>query len=284
MRHATLCLRAASGACAVALLTALLGATSGAAQSAKHVSHVPDFSGAFTRDDPDMIFLDPAKGRGPLREHPVHKHAGHQEGQQAAPFVGDPSDPLLKPWAAAIIKERAYKQIVDQEELLPAHSLCWPSGVPGALRLRETVKILQTPEQVTFLYQRDHQVRRVHMNVPHSANPKKSWYGESVGHYEGDTLVVDTIGLNDKTSVDWYGTPHSDAIHVVERYRLVDGGKTMEVHFTVEDPNTFNEAWSSIVHYRRTNAPIEEIVCAENNKSASTNEFYPVPIAAKADF
>jgi hypothetical protein len=75
-----------------------------------------------------------------------------------------------------------------------------------------------------MLHQHDNDVRRIHLNVPHSANVKPSWYGESVGHYEGDTLVVDTIGLNDKTFVDNFRTPHSDKLHVVERYRLVEGG------------------------------------------------------------
>ena len=82
----------------------------------------------------------------------------------------------------------------------------------------------------------DNQFRRVYMDVPHSANPKPSWYGELVGHYEGDTLVIDTIGLNDKTVVDIYRTPHTEKLHVVERWRMVDGGKVMEVIFTVEDP------------------------------------------------
>ena len=71
----------------------------------------------------------------------------------------------------------------------------------------------------------DFQLRRVYLNEPHSANPKPSWYGESVGHYEnGDTLVVDTIGMNDRTYVDNYRTPHTTQLHVVERFKLVDGG------------------------------------------------------------
>ena len=102
-----------------------------------------------------------------------------------------------------------------------------------------------------MIYSGDQQVRRIYLDVPHSANPKPSWYGESVGHYEGDTLVVDTIGLNDKTFVDNYRTPHTEKLHVVERWRLIDGGKTLEVNVTVEDPDTFNEPWSAIQRYRR---------------------------------
>jgi len=67
----------------------------------------------------------------------------------------------------------------------------------------------------------------VYLNVAHSTGPESTWYGDSVGHYEGDVLVVDTIGLNDLTHIDRFATPHSDRIHVVERYRVTDGGQMM---------------------------------------------------------
>ena len=77
------------------------------------------------------------------------------------------------------------------------------------------------------------------MNVPHSGDPKPSWYGDSVGHYEGgDTLVIDTIGLNNKTFLDNYRTPHTEKLHVVERWKLLDS-KTLELLFTVGDPDAF---------------------------------------------
>jgi hypothetical protein len=81
-----------------------------------------------------------------------------------------------------------------------------------------------------MIYSGDQQIRHVYLDMPHSANPKASWYGESIGHYEGDTLVVDTIGLNDKTFVDNYRTPHTEKLHVVERWTLLDGGKTLEAN------------------------------------------------------
>ena len=103
---------------------------------------------------------------------------------------------------------------------------------------------LQTAKEVWIFWTEDKQVRRVYMDVPHSADPKPSWYGESVGHYEGDTLVIDTIGLNDKTFVDIYRTPHTEKLHVVERWRMVDGGQMMEAMFTVDDPDAFYQPWS----------------------------------------
>ena len=88
-------------------------------------------------------------------------------------------------------------------------------------------------------------MRHVYLNVPHSKkNPKPLGFGESVGYYEGgDTLVVDTVGLNDKTFVDGYRTPHTTQLHVVERFKITDGGKTLDVSFTVEDPGTFYKPW-----------------------------------------
>ena len=78
-----------------------------------------------------------------------------------------------------------------------------------------------------------------------------SWYGESVGHYEGDTLVIDTIGLNDRTTIDNFRTPHTDKLHVAEYWKLAEGGEILEVTVRVDDPGTFNAPWSAIQRYRR---------------------------------
>ena len=85
-------------------------------------------------------------------------------------------------------------------------------------------RLLQQPDKITILYDYDHQVRHVRMNQSHPAHVTPSWYGDSVGHYEGDTLVIDTVGIKvgPFAMVDWYGTPHTEALHVVERYRLLD--------------------------------------------------------------
>jgi hypothetical protein len=119
------------------------------------------------------------------------------------------------------------------------------------------------------------------MNVPHSANLKPTWYGESVGHYEGDTLVIDTIGLSDKMVLDVYRTPHTDKLHVVERWRIIDGGKMMEATFTVEDPDAFYEPWSGMRRYRRAEREDAEMICAENNQHLFD---YHIPVADKPDF
>jgi hypothetical protein len=102
-----------------------------------------------------------------------------------------------------------------------------PGGNPGLPYIfwNMGMQMLQQPDKITILYDADHEVRRVRMNEPHPAQVTPSWYGNSVGHYEGDTLVIDTIGV--KTGrpfavVDWFGTPYTEALHVVERYRLLD--------------------------------------------------------------
>jgi hypothetical protein len=144
---------------------------------------------------------------------------------------------------------------------------------------------VQTPKEVWILQEADHRVRRIYLDQPHSANPKPSWYGESVGRYEGgDTLVVDTIGMNDKSFVDSYRTPHTTALHVVERFKLVDGGKALEVNFTVDDPGAFNSPWSAAKRWLRKRANLVEEACAENNANYFNYAVEPMPQADKPDF
>ena len=200
------------------------------------------------------------------------------------PWVGDVSNPILKPHAAAAITERNEAVLAGVEDL-PAHSLCWPSGTPEVLNLREPVQILQAKDQITIIYQRDHQIRRVFMDAGRSSDLVPSWYGESVGHYEGETLVVTTIAQNDRTSVDKFDTPHSEKMRVVERYSLDPDGEGMTVIAMVEDPETFNMPWFARATYGRRPGPFEEIICAENNKNASTGLDYDIPINSRpADF
>src|SRR6516162_1746089 len=137
----------------------------------------------------------------------------------------------------------------------------------------QPVYFVQSPKDVLIVFSGDQQVRPVYLDVPHSANPKPSWYGESVGYYEGDTLVVDTIGLNDQTFVG--------KLHVVERWKMVADGKMLEVNFRVEDQETFNEPLLAMRRYRRVQQAMVEEVCAENNQHLFD---YRIPVANKPDF
>jgi hypothetical protein len=150
---------------------------------------------------------------------------------------------------------------------------------------------VQTPEKVLMIWRGDNQVRRVYLNVPHSQNPKPTWHGESVGHYEGNTLVVDTIAMlvHPVNFIDHYRTPRSDQTHVVERFTMVDDD-TIEVSINVEDPIAFTMPWNAlqILHRSNTGRAIEESVCAELGLSPGANYFglqpVEIPTAATPDF
>ena len=136
---------------------------------------------------------------------------------------------------------------------------------------------------VTFLYERDQTARHIYLNEEHPEHITPSYFGHSVGHYEGDQLVVETIGLNDKTPIDRFGTPHSESLRVEERYRIVEEWKTIEVYVTVTDPENFTTPWSARASYARTNGEWEKFICAENNRNTE-NELYPIPMDDTPDF
>ena len=159
-------------------------------------------------------------------------------------------------------------------------------GGPGfLLYVDNPVYFLQTEKQVTLIATSDHMVRHIYLDVPHSANPKPSWFGESVGHYEGDTLVVDTIGVTTKAFIDNYRTPHSDQLHVVERFRMIEDGKTLEVKVHIEDPGAFTAPLDVSQRYVRSEkTTLVESICAENNANYFGVEIEPTPTAEKPDF
>ena len=267
-----------SGAVSASTLTAGTGAKQGA---------IPDLSHADTGWFPvGDDFLPPLSGPGPVVSDPEHPYYSNQSGRQPTDRVADLTNPILKPWALERMRKSNAATLAGKIPFSPRET-CRPAGVPGFdvfSRLRP-VYFLQTPKEITIINEGDQQSRRVYLGVPHSENPKPSWYGESVGHYEGDALIVDTIGLNDKTYVDNYLTPHTTEIHVVERYHLIEGGKTLEVTITVEDPGAFTAKWSARQRYRREpQEKIQEAVCAENNVDFFAQGYFPVPQADKPDF
>jgi len=138
---------------------------------------------------------------------------------------------------------------------------------------------MQTPKEVILTWQADHMVRHIFLTDKHSANVKPSWFGESIGHYEnGDTLVVDTIGLNTRTFVDNYRTPHTDKLHVVERFKLTNVDSRIEVTVTVEDPGAFTSLWSAQQIYRRVEiGPMAESTCIEGNFNYFNFDLDPLP-------
>ena len=234
--------------------------------------------------------LPPPSGPGPVtfdKRYPyVDNAAARRTGTQPTYRVADLSNPILRPWAVEQMR-KANERVLAGKVPFRARERCYPGGVPGwvVYTLAEPIFILQTAKQVTMINQGGPEVRRVYLNVPHSTHVTPSWYGESVGHYEGnDTLVVDTTGISTKTFVDPYLTPHTDQLHVVERYRLIDGGKMIEVLIAVDDPGAFTTPWSAMQRFRRVPRDWTEDICAENNFDFLQYEVVPLPQAVKPDF
>jgi hypothetical protein len=232
-------------------------------------------------------FLPPPSGPGPVVSDPAHPYSPNQgTAGQAAFHVADLSNPILMPWARAQMK-KANDEVLAGKIPFTARERCWPGGVPDfdIYERDRPVFWIQSPKEIVIVNEHDAQTRHIYLNVPHSANVKPSWYGDSVGHFEGGTLVVDTIGLNDKTFVDNYRTPHTTKLHVIERFSLQDGGKILQAVITVEDPGTFTTPWTAVQQWkRRETQPITELICSENSAGYFNYDVAPVPTATKADF
>jgi hypothetical protein len=234
-------------------------------------------------------FLDPPAGmRGPIRQHPAHPFHGNLDGPgQVTPAIGNWEDPVLKPWAAAYMKMTNDEVLTGKRSLaFTAQSRCHPGGVPGQLLYPiEPMYFLQTPKQVWMIWQRDQMVRRIYLTDRHSEVVKPSWFGESIGRFENEELVVDTIGMQTKNSyIDNYRTPHSEKLHVVERYKILPNGNTLEAFIKVEDPDAFNEPIYMFKRWRKAGNPYLETVCAENNTDQFYTNLVPIPQATKPDF
>ena len=263
---------------------------------------IPDFSGIWVHSN----------GYEPLPSGPTSLVNRSRRGDgvgNGLRLVGDYTNPILKPEAAAIVKKHGEIALKGEGDPTPRNQ-CWPGGVPFAFP-SGTTELIQQPDKVTILYGYDHQVRQVRINQSHPAKVTPSWYGDSVGHYEGDALVIDTVGIKigPFAMVDWFGTPHTDALHVVERYRMLDydaakegferdrkeralnlamsdpkpGGKYLQLRFTVEDTGVFTTPWTATMTYGLSPADWTEQVCAENTQWYSGKEA-AVPRAARSDF
>jgi hypothetical protein len=238
---------------------------------------------------PGDEFIQPKSGPGPVRADPAHPYVPNTPGAQQTVMIADLTNPILQPWVVEKMR-KSNEEVLAGKVGFTARSRCWPHGVPGFLLYPvHPIFFIQTPTRVVMTWGQDFQLRHVYLDVPHTVDPKPSWYGESVGHYEnGDTLVVDTIGLNDRTYVDNYRTPHTTRLHVVERFKLLEGGQSMVVNVRVEDPGAFAMPWSAVQRYRvdhrPSEVPLHEMVCAENHEDYFNQGLYPVPQADKPDF
>ena len=223
----------------------------------------------------------------PVGQDPRRPLVANNTGQQPTFPYADLNNSNLTPFALDGLK-KANAMSDEGFAMYSRASRCWATGVPVAMNsVVQPIFFVQTSKEVLTIGQGDQTIRHIYLDVPHSANPKPSWYGESVGHYEGDWLVVDTIAQDTRTFIDNFRTPHSDKLHVVERYHLINGGNMLEAEVTIEDPAAFKTPVRLQMRARKAQAPdgIIESRCADGE---SFNPFgqkeEPIPIAAKPDF
>jgi len=270
-------------ACSAVLVVWTLNVTPVQAQS-----HIPDFDGVWGRD---------------AHNYPKPYMSGNSA--RNATITDGYNNPILKPWVVEALRR---DDLVEKSghATVTAHSICYPESIPYVFGGTQ-IQILQSPTEIIMLFGDPGQFRTIYMNRPHSSHVVPSWYGESVGHFEGDSLVVDTIGLAvhpEAGSMGFFGTPHTAALHVVERYRylapgetslaprprndsfdanaVIAGGKILRLTFTLEDPGAYKKPWSVTLDYLPLSSHIREYVCQENEPDADLAPL--LPTAGVPDF
>lgn len=272
---------------AAGALSVLASAAPAYGQTAKGAAAAPDFTGVWGKAN----FAYPVPYvRGNSNDFTV---------------VGGFDSPLLKPWTVQLLVEKS--GYTKSGNILPVtRNACWPGGPPATFSNRH-IQILQTPSQITILFRGNIHSRTIYFGEKHSDRVVPSWSGESIGHWEGGTLVVDTVGFahRPEATLDNYGTPVTDGLHVVERYRYYDGptdepptrvfahdfpgrfvlddkGKVVQIAYTVEDPHVFRKPWSGTLYFRPVVQPefAEETICVANNRDWDRL----IPVAPTPDF
>ena len=290
-------------------------------------TEIPDFTGVW-RHPSFPWFEPPASGPGPVTNRSRWpQQPENDSGTIGLPplppgvegvsdydqLVGDYTNPILQPSAAAVVKKFGEMSLAGITYGNPSNQ-CWPMPMLFIYK-QGTIRVIQQSDMVQIIYTGPNtDVRRVRLNDSHPEPLMPSWYGDSVGHYEGDTLVVDTVGVKTDrpyAMIDLFGTPYTKSLHVVERYSLREyddvkdaiernknenwlfagdvfsshRGKFMQLHLAVEDAGVFTTPWTATLTYvPAPNIPGESI-CAEN-----IHQYYydhsdaDVPRTEKPDF
>jgi len=235
----------------------------------------------------------------------------------AGRLVGDYHNPILTPAAAAIVKQKGDLAIAGKG-FPNSQDQCRPMAPPFALAMQLGFVMLPAQNrEIAIVYDQNMNIRHIRMDGAHPAKLSPSIMGDAVGRWEGDALVIDTIGikLDTFTSIDRFGTPQSEAMHVIERYRLIDGAvakaqidkyetsegtvggggriagynpdtslKGLQLEITMEDPKVFNAPFTARVTYRPLISQWQETVCADNPVDHYPGEWIGLPRAERADF
>jgi hypothetical protein len=257
----------------------------------------------------NRIFIPPASGAGPVQQDRAHPYVSNDEfrvtGRQPTAQLADLDNPILQPWTREVVRKRN-ALVLSGKPVNPPQASCWPKGVTAFLLspMTQPMYFVQGRKEVVMILASFNDVRHIHLTDKHSDNVKTSWYGESIGRYQGDTLVVDTIGIDDRTLVDGFGTPHTRQLHVIERFHLIEDGKVLEANVHIEDPGAFTMPWDATQRFRQYEAavrkvpierlaqlasapegPLREMICAENPHSFFASQpALPIPQAVAPDF
>jgi len=282
------------------------------ASNAQTAAPVPDFTGPWGRNM--FNFETPDVGPGPILNL---RRLGADAGRSAAdgdpiPLVGDYNNPILKPEAAGAVKKWGEYSESGHDNPDPSNQ-CGVYSPPYLFAMQQGMQMIQRKDDIVILYTQNSQVRHVRLNSSHPRNLKPTPMGDSIGHYEGETLVIDTVGVKIEpyTVVDRFGTPQSEAMHVVERYRFIDAkeaqaaldrhvktagttgamvpdpgyDKGLRLELRIEDKNVYTAPWAANVSYRRVIRGYNEGVCAENNVDMfHMGDLKLIPKADKPDF
>lgn len=181
-----------------------------------------------------------------------------------------PEEPPMTPWAEAQYKAAKPSfgphsfSIAETND--PVYHGCFPPGVPRVYLHPFPMEIVQIPGQVTILYEYDNLSRRIYTDgTPHNLDVPPTWMGDSIGKWEGDTLVVDTVNFNDKTWLDRIGHPHTEQLHLTERFRRPNT-KSLQIDITIEDPKAYTKPWTAHLYYSlRPGWKLLEQFCEDND-------------------
>jgi len=181
---------------------------------------------------------------------PVLDMGKNSRGQQAPPEIP------LTAWAKANMGEK-----------FDSTGHCLPMGYTRNINSPFPIEILQRPDRVVILYEANNTFHIIYTDGRgHPKDLEPTWFGDSIGKWEGDTLVVDSVGFNDKTMVDTFGHPHSDALHVIERFTRTDAAH-IAYEITIEDPKAYTKPWKNVRTFTaRPDWDLQEYVCEENNR------------------
>ena len=257
----------------LASAAALLLSSALAQEGSQGTASVPDFSGFW--GNPYLYGIEaPLSGPGPVVNKSRRRQTVDIDGRRLPPanaplvssaiqLVGDYANPILQPWAADVVRKKGELSLAGVTFQSPSNT-CWPEPVPYLFK-HMAMQMLQLPDQIVMLFNENHEVRRVRMNQLHPAKLTPSWHGDAVGHYEGDTLIVDTIGIKtmDVVPLDRFGTPHTEKLHVVERIRKTNA-KELRIDYRIEDPGAFTTPFDAVALFHPFKEWDEE-TCAENN-------------------